>query len=104
MNDPLTAPRSDHAPDRSLPVHPSQRPLALKPACVHLRHKMMYVDPRQATPGLVDDGSDTRVFLCLRTHEVLGPDDRPVGPGDCATGRACYEGTPMPWAPRPVVV
>lgn len=79
--------------DVSLPVHPSQRPLNLEPACLHLRHKMMYVDPRQATPGYVDNGSDTRVFLCARTQEVLGPDDGPVGPEVCGTGRACAERT-----------
>lgn len=81
----------DHesAGDLHLPLHPSTRPINLQPACQHLRHKMMYVDPRQATPGYIDDGSDTRVFLCARTHEVLGPDDGPVGPEVCGTGRGC---------------
>lgn len=87
--------------ERSLPQHPSQRPLDLQPACLHLRHKMMYVDPRQATPGMIDDGSDTRVFLCHRTQEVLGPDDRPVGPHECATSRACHEAAPRPGAVGP---
>lgn len=88
-----TADRDHHASsgDMPLPLHPSTRPINLQPACQHLRHKMMYVDPRQATPGYVDDGSDTRVFLCARTQEVLGPDDGPVGPDVCGTGRGCCE-------------
>ncbi len=69
------------------------RPLNLKPCCLNLRHKMMYVDPRQMTPGLVDDGSDTRVFLCLLTQHVIGPDDEQVSPATCSSeGRACFRG------------
>ena len=72
-------------------VSPFDRPLNLKPCCLNLRHKMMYVDPRQMTPGMVDDGSDTRVFLCLRTQNVIGPDDEQVSPGKCSSeGRACF--------------
>ncbi len=74
-------------------------PLKLKPCCLNLRHKMMYCDPRQATPGLVDDRSDTRVYLCVLTQEVLGPDDKPVSPGDCGSSRACYRESP--YAPTP---
>ena len=70
-------------------------PLDLKPCCLNLRHKMMYCDPRQAKPGLVDDNSTTRVYLCTLTQEVLGPDNRPVSPGDCATSRGCYRGAPV---------
>ncbi len=73
-------------------------PLDLQPCCLHLRHKMMYCDQRQSTPGLVDDQSDTRIFLCQRTHEVLGPDDQPVSPRDCSTSRACYCAAPRPVA------
>lgn len=65
-------------------------PLNLRPCCLNLRHKLMYCDPRQATPGEVDDTSDTRVFLCSLSHEVLGPDGKPVGPKACQSGRACY--------------
>ena len=67
-----------------------ESPVRLKASCVHLRHKMMYVDVRQATPGLVDDSSDTRVFFCTKTQEQLGPDDEPVSPSDCTTDRSCY--------------
>ena len=66
------------------------RPVTLKVSCLHIRHKLMYCDERHATPGLVDDTSDTRVFFCVKTHEVLGPDDKPVHPGVCKSGRACY--------------
>ena len=77
------------------------RPLNLKPCCLELRHKMMFVDPAQMTPGMVDDGSDTRVFLCLRTQSVIGPDDGRVSPGACSSeGRACFHGTAR--GPTPV--
>lgn len=72
---------------------PFTRPLHLRPCCLHLRHKMMYVDPRQMTPGMVDDGSDTRVFLCMKTQNAIGPDDGPVAPSACdSEGRSCFEG------------
>lgn len=64
--------------------------LNLKPTCVHLRHKLMYVDERQAVPGYVDDQSDTRVFWCEQTMDPLGPDRRNVKPGDCQASRDCY--------------
>jgi hypothetical protein len=66
-------------------------PLDLRPCCRNLRHKMMYCDERQATPGLVDTRSDSRVYFCILTCQPLGPDDRPVEPGACASpGRACF--------------
>ena len=64
--------------------------LDLRPACRHLRHKMMYVDERHSRVGLVDDSSDTRVFFCVLSQESLGPDGEPVGPGDCTPQRGCY--------------
>lgn len=76
------------------------RPLDLKPCCLNLRHKMMYLDPRQMAPGLVDDGSDTRVFLCQRTQHVLGPDDVQVSPSACSSeSRACFRGAASPVSP-----
>jgi hypothetical protein len=76
------------------------RPLNLKPCCLNLRHKMMYVDPRQAAPGMVDDGSDTRVFLCVLTQQVIGPDDQHVSPDLCSSeGRVCFRGMPAPVQP-----
>lgn len=65
-------------------------PVQLRVTCLRLRHKLMYVDSRQSTPGLVDDSSDTRVFHCLRTHDSIGPDDQPVSPSECVPGRGCY--------------
>lgn len=81
-------------------------PLNLRPCCLNLRHKLMYVDPRQAAPGLVDTDSTTRVYLCMLTQEGLGPDDRPVSPGDCAASRRCFAPPPqfrpfMPSIDRP---
>lgn len=66
------------------------RPVRLRITCMHLRHKLMYCDDRHAQRGLVDVNSDTRVFLCAMTQEVLGPDDQPVGVGECSRGRSCY--------------
>ena len=66
------------------------RPIRLEPSCLHLRHKLMYVDERQRTPGLVDDSSDTRVFFCVKTQESLGPDREPVDPKLCTPDRSCY--------------
>ncbi|MBS0192111.1 MAG: hypothetical protein U0573_13880 [Phycisphaerales bacterium] len=68
-------------------------PLDLKPCCQNIRHKMMYCDPRQSTPGTLDATSETRVLLCVLTQEVLGPDDKPVTPAACGPGRACYKGS-----------
>jgi len=62
----------------------------LKVACQRLRHKMMYVDARQQQFGMVDDGSDTRVFWCSKTQDALGPDGDAVSPTDCQPGRNCY--------------
>ncbi len=75
-------------------------PLELTPCCVNLRHKMMYCDPRQATPGFVDDSSDTRIYLCMESQEVLGPDGRPVSPKACQHGRSCYRAPVIPTVER----
>ena len=77
-------------------------PLDLKPCCENLRHKMMYCDPRQATPGLVDDRSATRVYLCLLSQEVIGPDGKPVSPKACCSStRACFHGSTSPAGESP---
>ncbi|NOG52857.1 MAG: hypothetical protein HND57_00770 [Planctomycetes bacterium] len=73
---------SQHVADLS-----STKPI---PTCVHVRHKMMYVDQNQMTPGRVDDSSSTRVFWCNKTMDPLGPDDRPVTPRLCHANRTCY--------------
>ncbi len=66
------------------------RPVTLRVTCLNLRHKLMYVDPRHAQRGMVDINSDTRIYWCAKTQEQLGPDQQPVGPGDCSNGRGCY--------------
>ncbi len=65
-------------------------PLTLKTTCLNLRHKMMYVDERQNTPGLVDDSSTTRIFFCTCTQDSLGPDHEPCSPRECTPSRTCY--------------
>ncbi len=62
----------------------------LVPACLHLRHKMMFVDDRHSRIGMVDDSSDTRVFFCRLSQEALGPDGAPVSPTECTPGRQCF--------------
>ncbi len=66
------------------------RPVRLERSCLHLRHKLMYVDERQRVPGWVDDSSDTRVFFCVKTQESLGPDRQPVDPRLCTPDRNCF--------------
>ena len=85
-----------HASKKALTLDVFGRPLQLKPCCLNVRHKMMYVDPAQATPGMVDDRSDSRVYLCVLTQEVLGPDGKLVKPSDCSPGRSCYCGAAEP--------
>jgi len=65
-------------------------PIALKPACLNLRHKLMYVDERQQARGMVDDSSSTRIFFCACTHDSLGPDDQPVDARSCDPSRPCF--------------
>lgn len=82
------------------PENRDKSPVRLQPCCIHLRHKLMFVDPRHATPGLVDDSSDSRVFTCQLTQYNLGPDDEPVSPRRCdSSGRACFRGAPEPLTP-----
>src|SRR5204863_6255746 len=66
------------------------RPVKLHVTCLHLLHKLMYVDARHMQRGMVDDSSDTRVFRCSKTQDCLGPDGGPVSPGDWSQGRAWY--------------
>jgi hypothetical protein len=73
------------------------RPVRLSVSCMNIRHKLMYCDERHDVPGMVDDPSSTRVFFCVKTQEVLGPDDKPVHPTECTSGRSCYRhGAPEP--------
>lgn len=65
-------------------------PPVLVPSCLHLRHKMMYVDDRQSLPGTVDDRSTTRVYWCTRTMDQLGPDGRVVNTKTCCSSRSCF--------------
>ena len=79
----------------SLPIRMERVPheaemVQLRPTCLHMRHKLMYCDSRHDAPGMVDDSSSTRVFLCARSQEVLGPDGEAVHPTGCNPGRGCY--------------
>lgn len=73
---------------------PEGQPLNLRPACLHLRHKLMYIDDRHMRIGVVDTDSDTRIYLCNQTGEPLGPDSDIVTPKACCPGRICYVHAP----------
>jgi hypothetical protein len=65
-----------------------------------MRHKLMYCDERHAVRGTVDPHSSTRVFFCIKTCDVLGPDEKPVHPQDCHSGRGCFcDPTPATGSP-----
>lgn len=66
------------------------RAVSLTTSCLNIRHKLMYVDDRQALPGMIDTDSDTRIYFCMKTQEQIGPDDEPVGPKFCVSGRGCF--------------
>lgn len=66
------------------------KPLVLQPTCVHLRHKLMYVDDRHMQNGKVDTQSDTRVYWCGCTQDALGPDSNSAGPRSCNGSRSCF--------------
>jgi len=89
------------AETRDVPLDIRGLPLNLKPCCLHVRHKLMYVDPAHATPGMVDDNSESRVYLCVLTQEVLGPDGKLVTPSNCSPGRSCYCGAAKPATETP---
>ena len=57
--------------------------------CRHLRTKMFYVKGPEGCD--LTTTSTTAQYSCLRTHDVLGPDEAPVCPDDCKRGRGCFE-------------
>lgn len=57
--------------------------------CRHLRTKMFYVKGRDGCD--LTTASTTAQYVCLRSHQVVGPDELPVCPGDCDAARGCYE-------------
>ncbi len=71
--------------------HDTAQDVHLKPACAHLRHKLMYADERHQVRGMVDDNSDTRIFFCAQSGDCLGPDQEASCPSSCNAGRACFE-------------
>jgi len=72
----------------------TERPLHMVPTCMHLRHKLMYVDARHMTRGLVDDSSTTRHYWCELSQDARGADGGGVEPRGCASGRSCFRGRP----------
>jgi hypothetical protein len=88
---------------RDVPLDIRGLPLSKKACCLNVRHKLMYVDPAHDTPGLVDDNSDSRVYVCTLTQEVSGPDGKLVTPSNCSPGRSCYCGAARPAESAPPV-
>lgn len=70
----------------------TDRPLEIIQTCLHLRHKLMYVDVEHMRPGEVDVSSQTRNYWCQLSQESRGPDREPAEPFSCSASRACYRG------------
>jgi hypothetical protein len=62
-----------------------------KPVCRFLRTKAAYVPGMRADQDYLAESHPTATYWCLRTLEVLGPDDTPVSPEDCKLSRVCFE-------------
>lgn len=62
-----------------------------KPICRFLRTKAAYVPGMRGDENPLTESHPTATYWCLRTLEVLGPDDLPVAPEECAAGRACFD-------------
>lgn len=82
-------------PDVHLDEGERATPLHLVPTCMHLRHKLMYVDARHMTRGLVDDSSETRQYWCMLSQDARGADGAGVTPSMCGSGRPCFHGRPQ---------
>lgn len=57
--------------------------------CAKLRTKTMYLNVEWRHEPDEPGCSNSAVFWCLKTMEVLGPDDLPANPDACRAGRAC---------------
>lgn len=53
--------------------------------CNCLKAKAMY------TKADVEESDFTSAMWCVRTMTALGPDQRPVDPEACRSGRTCFE-------------
>ncbi len=62
-----------------------------RPLCRFLRTKAAYVPGMRSDQDALAESHPTATYWCLRTLEVLGPDDTPVGPEDCIAARRCFE-------------
>ena len=60
-----------------------------QPVCRHLRTKKCHIPTQEEIDFLAEDYSSTP-YWCLRTLNVMGPDDIVVGPEDCQGHRECY--------------
>jgi len=56
--------------------------------CIHLRTKRYYYGSIDQVLE-VADLSTTAQFWCLRTMQVVGPDEEVVSPRTCRAGRSC---------------
>lgn len=59
--------------------------------CEHLCTKTMYMASEDMDLDRYEeiDGVETASFWCVFTQTAFGPDDQPVAPDACRTGRKC---------------
>jgi hypothetical protein len=77
-------------PNKTRPNNPNEEKA---PACVHLGSKGMYVTG-QLNPADDYEGHGDGNCWCLKTQNVIGPDDGLVERELCDRTRSCYE--PLP--------
>ena len=61
-----------------------------RPVCRYLRTQKCGNPLQESEDFLVEDYS-SMPYLCLRTLNVMGPDDVLVGPNDCKNHRTCFD-------------
>jgi hypothetical protein len=57
--------------------------------CTKLRTKTMYLNVEYRADAEEPGCGNTAVYWCLKTQQPLGPDDLPVSPEACGSGRRC---------------
>lgn len=66
------------------PIDPNE------PVCKNIRTRANYV-PALRNDTFMEMQDPYVPYTCVKTLEVIGPDDSPVCPEDCGRKRICYE-------------
>jgi hypothetical protein len=62
--------------------------------CQCLRTKADYLPRRPQEGESAEHPESSMSFWCVKTLTCVGPDDRPVSPGECTSERECHEPVP----------